>query len=83
MNKRFALLAFIPLLAACSTSRGYDAEPVVGPHDHREIDVPALDDDEMLKDQKCWRIELWADGTLRWQENGNRNVGIACLVEED
>lgn len=82
MRKRIWLLALIPL-AACGVDRGYDAEPVVGPSDQREVDVPSLDDDDAIGEQKCWRIELWAEGDLVWQEHGDKNIGIACLVEDE
>lgn len=80
MRKRLALLVIIPLLAACGVKRGYVAEPVVGPADQREVDVPDLGDDDAIGNQKCWRIEIWSSGFF---STDDKNIGIACLVEED
>lgn len=69
-------------LGACSTSRGYDAEPIVSAEDQRETDVPDLSDDEGLAKQDCFRLEAWVDpGWDTNRGNNRRTVGIACMVE--
>lgn len=79
MNRKFALLA-IPVLAltAC-TQRGYKAEPVVSANDVRETEVPDLGDEDAIKQQDCFLVEVFADG---WGYD-SKKVGVACIVEDD
>lgn len=74
-----ALIAAAALLGAC-TNRGYDAKPVVGPDDPREVSkIPELGDEDGRSEQNCFMIEIWAGG---WTTD-TEDEGIACMVEDD
>lgn len=77
MRKRIWLLALVPLLAACGSTK-YRAEPVVGPNDQRGTDMPDYDDADAIADQDCFRIKIWHDSGFSIND---KNVGIACIVE--
>lgn len=81
MRKRtiLTIAGLVFVLGACTT-RGYRAEPVVSGDDQRGTDVPDISDDDAVKEQNCFRIEIWED--TFWSDD-DENVGVACIVTRD